>query len=535
MNSGNLYKPQALQLADKWREMFNPMERLTLRGIVNWLYLQQLGASSDITWLYSFLERRNATLMACVQRRTAAMEKLEWDIKVLPEDQLPKGATKTMADNQRQILFDAYRRIDNLRDAFNWMELGCFRGFAHLEKHYDADGEVFHLEPVPQWNWARAGQTGIWCYNQRALSIFAPTPPATNPQLTVIDESDFIIREVANPIDEAIVGGIYRAILAQKDWDAFLTSFGIPSVFVELPPNAPLDENGTVKSEYQKQAEGVVSNSRGVTPSGSKVTAFDASGRGRNPFLEHMKYQDEKIVLAATGGKLTMLAESGSGTLAGSAHKDTFDGLAEASAMTISEIFNAQFDRFILEEKCPGQPVLARFVLEGKELTDATAVVADVMSLANAGFEVDPDQIEQKTGYRVSLREPVSKTADRAAAGDSTIEPSTVGNRIRRMLSHILPNFLGNRTAENKDAVFAQALRRFRPAQAAMLRPLLLELKTAMAGDDAGLKNRIGKIAEKIPSLLKDINVDPATAKIITDGLVAEYFNTRQTTKGKNK
>lgn len=55
---------------------------------------------------------------------------------------------------------------------------------------------------------------------------------------------------------------------------------------------------------------------RGYLPNGSDIK-FVNGGGGRPPFLEHIDYLDRQIVIAATGGLLTMLAEPGSGTLAG--------------------------------------------------------------------------------------------------------------------------------------------------------------------------------------------------------------------------
>jgi hypothetical protein len=41
-----------------------------------------------------------------------------------------------------------------------------------------------------------------------------------------------------------------------------------------------------------------------------------------------MEYLDRQITMVGTGGLLTMLAESGSGTLAGAAHTETFMQIA---------------------------------------------------------------------------------------------------------------------------------------------------------------------------------------------------------------
>ena len=129
----------------------------------------------------------------------------------------------------------------------------------------------------------------------------------------VLDEARFIYREVDAPIDEVAVIAHVRQSLSQKDWDGFVETYGLPPLFLELPPDLPAER----EAEYQAQAEAIIGDARGTMPNGTKIHTVDAGARGQNPFAEHLRYQDELIVLAATGGKLTVLAESGSGTLAG--------------------------------------------------------------------------------------------------------------------------------------------------------------------------------------------------------------------------
>lgn len=61
-----------------------------------------------------------------------------------------------------------FERIDNLKEAIKWLCTASFRGFSHLEKHYDKDGWVTHLEPVPQWYWSRRLPDRTWLYNRDA-------------------------------------------------------------------------------------------------------------------------------------------------------------------------------------------------------------------------------------------------------------------------------------------------------------------------------------------------------------------------------
>jgi phage gp29-like protein len=167
-----------------------------------------------------------------------------------------------------------------------------------------------------------------------------------------------------------------------------------------LPPDIPAER----EQEYQAQAEAIIGDARGTMPNGTKIHTVDAGARGQNPFAEHLRYQDELIVLAATGGKLTVLAESGTGTLAGSAHQQAFDEIAEATAGAVSEIFQHQFDRPLLEKHFPGQPQLAYFELAAAQSLDPADVIAQALALAKAGYEIDPAELSERTGYRLKLR-----------------------------------------------------------------------------------------------------------------------------------
>jgi hypothetical protein len=235
------------------------------------------------------------------------------------------------------------------------------------------------------------------------------------------------------------------------------------------------------------------------------------SHAGGHPFLDYLKYQNEQIVLAATGGKLTMMTESGSGTLAGKAHKDTFDEIAEANAVSITRVFNLQFDRPRLAAKFPNKPVLARFVLQGTEQSDKAQVVRDIAQLAAAGKSVDNQQIEDLTGYEVTDQMPVSQTADQAFADDPKGQP-TYNNRA------------GDPEA---DKVLKAALSELTVAQARALRSLLFELKDAAILGDDELRNRCLEMADRMPQLLIAMKVDDGRAQVITKGLVAEYWNGR--------
>lgn len=345
-----------LRKMNRWRDGFNPLRGLSMMQVVALVEAGERGEYANLQWLYRAVERRNATLRGVKSRRLSAAGELDWEVRTVEPGKSLKleiSDFKKRAAEQADFLRMAYERIDNLREAVAFLELAEFRGYAHLEWHCNEAGEVMHFEPVPQWLLFRNGLAGAWQYNAAARS----GPPREDDP--VLDPADFLIREVEDPINEIAVIAHLRQSMSQKDWDGFVEAYGIPPLFIELPPNLPAGR----EAEFQAQAEAVIGDARGTMPHGSKVQTVTPYQSGQTPFAEHIRYQDECIVLAGTGGKLTMLTESGSGTLAGGAHQTTFNEIVRAAALRISEVFQSQFDARLLARQFPGEPVLAYFEL----------------------------------------------------------------------------------------------------------------------------------------------------------------------------
>ena len=113
----------------------------------------------------------------------------------------------------------------------------------------------------------------------------------------------------------------------------------------------------------------LVKDSRGCLPNGTAVKYVEGGcgGGSKAPFRDHLDYLDKQITLLGTGGLLTMLTESGSGTLAGGAHQQAFDQVAKGDAVLISEALQRDFDKPLLDQYFPGWPVEAGFELETAE------------------------------------------------------------------------------------------------------------------------------------------------------------------------
>lgn len=58
----------------------------------------------------------------------------------------------------------------------------------------------------------------------------------------------------------------------------------------------------------------------------------------------------------------------------------------------------------MLAKYFPGEPQLAYFELAATRSLDPTDVINQALTLAKAGYEIDPAELSEKTGYRLKLR-----------------------------------------------------------------------------------------------------------------------------------
>lgn len=373
-----------LAMLDQWLERFNPLRGATLTTLSTYFDDADVGRFARMMWMARKLIRRDETIRACIRRIYAQLMKLDWCVKTM--ETLPSGITQAQADAQAAFLKRKYERIENLKQAYSASAMADFYGFAHLEQHYDGQGETCRLQPVPQWHWVRDGLYGRWKYNADA----SPYPL----DAVAIDENNFVIRVVDDPwIEIALIHGL-RKNQNDRDWDGFCARYGIPSTFFTAPVGAS-DEK---LQEFQVMAEDLAADGAGVLPNGADVKTHESTQKGDVFGMKNTRH-DSAIVLAATGGLLTMLAQSGSGTLAGGAHSDTWRDLVSGIASEVAECFQDQLDKVWLAEKFPGQPVAVYFELEfPEEEADVKSIAESVKTLKDAGYAAKREWVEEETG-----------------------------------------------------------------------------------------------------------------------------------------
>lgn len=393
-------KPPAhlINAMGRWREAYNPIRGLTIERCVRYLEEYQQGIMANVQWLFAHIEGQDATLMTVIENLDAAIGEIDWDIAQVSPDSRRYDAV--LAAEQEACLRSAYEQIENLEEAISHLVLARFRGFSHVAPWCRLEGRLdtlYRLQPINQWNMVRQGLTGPWAYNPAADPISYEQARADYR----LGREDVIVRERTRYINRLGLIKYIRSTTAEKDWDAYVEIYGVPACFIVLPTNIPPDKEPAWLELAQQSAEGAGA----VLPGGADVKTL-SENRAVQPFQARLEWLEKQLVLAATGGMLTVLAESGSGTLAGSVHKQVFDTLAAAEAKKCASVLQAWLDKRLLSAAFPGQPHLAYFTLSRPEEKDVGEVVTQICALRNAGIEVAKEQIEEMTGYTIcALRE----------------------------------------------------------------------------------------------------------------------------------
>ena len=352
-------------------DQINPLRGLDLPTLIARQEQAMRGYYSLLQWTYFFIEKKGPVTRAVKRRLLSALSGLDWNIKLadVGDDEPEK---KKLAEEQEKALRSAYDNISNLRAALTFLALADLRGFSHCNKVYagaidsrtgqpfnkDLDPwDVVELRLVEQWFWSKQGFCGDWLYNEGAQFTNTGAP---------IDLDHYVIHAVDDPADEIFAELEVKRKVSDADWDGFLEDYGVPPLFIVMPPNIPREREG----EYQRAAELTVSRARGALPNGATLTSPSATGSGgAGVFTERLHYLDEQIVIAGTAGKLTVLSEAGSGTLAGTAQKEAFDEIAQAIANQVATTLHKQFDEPLARPAFPGSagPGLLRVRADQRE------------------------------------------------------------------------------------------------------------------------------------------------------------------------
>ena len=389
--------PSLVKSWNRFRESYNPLRNLTMARAVSIMEQAQRGMMADLQWLYAAetgIEATDPDLYAIIERTVSGISDMDWQIVTADEDAI--GFDAKLAEEQKDFLAGSYSKCDNLSAAIEHLAMARFRGFAHLQPWLKEDWTIEHLETLPQWNMVRDGIRTDWAWNPQALqkSFLSLGPDA------VLTPDQYVVLDNRRPVNRIALIKYVRATTSEKDWDGYVEIYGLPGVFVIMPAGIPQGE----EEKYRADAIAAAEAASGALPNGSDIKTL-SEVRGVQPFQMRLEWLQKQLVLAGTGGLLTMLSEpTGIGGGATGSHDAVWQTIVRRAAKKIDAAMNEQYDRRALAALFPGRPALAKFSLRTKQEKSVGDAVENISKLSTAGYQVDPKQVEDETGYTVTLK-----------------------------------------------------------------------------------------------------------------------------------
>lgn len=518
-------------------EQMNPLRNLAPAQVVSLIEAGMRGEFTLLQWYYQTIEQADPDLLALVERRVGAIQEMDWNIKEAEEvgDLKPEPDEGVEAGPEIETevepeaaarLRTAYEKIKNLTEAIGHLALATFRGYSICQLQDDAGnpakpGSATKIYCIPHWNLLRDGRSGPWKLNPDALQT---TFEALNQPELNADRDCLLVREVARPVDRVGLVKFIRSNYSQKAWADFVEKAAEDGVVIEQQQAPPVGK----EQEYLETASGVQNGSNVLLAPGMKAI-FSNAQRGPIPFEAHMRFLREQLVMAGTGGLLTMLAEpTGIGQGATGAHADAFRTLAKAEAKQISEVFQKGFD----SKLTGGDPTDCYFELAYNEETDAGAIIDHALKLSQAGYEIDAEELSEKTGYKLTKKAKPDEQNPLFGGGAGFLGESRAPSSFRP--AAVSFNRAGPDPAA-AGAIIASARSNLAEAQhkdlAPLARPLLDLYRRAESNEitDEQLGQELLNLRDRLPAILAEINARPAVAKVM-EQMMAKAFEA-----GRNK
>ncbi len=371
--------------ADAWIESLDPLNGLSIAQARNIHNAARRHGSPLLQKMFAEIEETDPVLMTCVERRQSALAGLGWRT-VANASARDQG----LAEEQRVALEEFANGIEDIDDAIEHLGLAFFRGYSVCQPIWSGNA-VRRIELLDSWNFLHAGGEMLW--NPECSMDPAKCVPVT-------PEARAVVFRRRRAIDWPALNIYIRKFIGERDWGRFLERYGIPPVDVVMAPNT----TNAQRDDYLESAEAARDGRPAAWPAGSQISRAEGS-RGQDPFSAFLEHQEKLVVLMATGGTLTSLAQADTGSLAGGAQMDVWTQIVARDGVAVSAALNRDLFAPFLREAFQGRPVLARFDLGREDEPTADEAAGMAVKLRGAGYRVDQSQLEEATGYKLEREE----------------------------------------------------------------------------------------------------------------------------------
>ena len=393
-------RPVVLDAAHCWLERTNPLVGVSIRTAQSIWDAARSGNTQRLHWLFNEIESANPILFTCIERRQAAIAGFQPKVSALP------SMEGSLADEQKDAVESFLAGIENFTELLEHLDTAFFRGFALAQPVWEADGAVREVRLHNSWEFLV--HDGTLYHN----------PECDGFTRSAVDCADAGLVGVQRPraIDYPALSIHIRHAVSERDWGRFLERYALPKPAVTMAANATNDQ----REDYLRAAKAVENGQVSVWPSGTNITDFAGGSRGTDPFDSFINHQEKLIVLLATGGTLTSLAQADTGSLAGGAQMQVWKEIVRRDSGILSQAVKRSLIRPFLAAKFGAQPCAVDFSLDFPSERSAKDAADIAATLRNAGYLVDQGELEKAVGFTLEKDETPPQTPAFAKAKAKT-------------------------------------------------------------------------------------------------------------------
>lgn len=363
-----------------WLERTNPVRGLSVSRAGAIYDAARAWGSPRLQYVYNEIEQSDPVVMTCVERRASALAGLKQTFVALA------GADRVLAEEQRDALTRFAAQIENFDEALERMDEAFFRGYVHLQPIWEGM-RVRRIQPLNSWNFLR-GDADEWLWN--------PDCRETPAGLGDVRDARLVSLVRRRAIDWPALVIYLRKALGERDYGRFIERHGIPHAALVMAP-------GTQEKDVPKYvaAANAWSNGQDISlPNGASIE-LATEARAADPFTPFVEHQDRYIVLLATGGTLTSLAQADTGALAGGAQMEVWREIVARDGVLVAGALNRDLFARYLAHKFPGRPIAAEFRLTNEKDPTASEVADLAGKLKAAGYTIDRRELEEAVGFKL--------------------------------------------------------------------------------------------------------------------------------------
>jgi hypothetical protein len=516
---------------------FNPLRNLTPETLARQLDSYQCGYLKEIAITWEAIERRDAMVKNVASKRKKSVARNGWEILTLPN---LAAADEAEAEKHKAALEFFYNNLS----ATAVLEQNERGGLSLLLRQMmDGVGKRFAVHeivwrPVVQRD-APPGRSGSSALPDSAADAPVPTTMQLTAEFRFVPlwffenrtgklrflESDASIdgSEMRDGDWLVTVGdGIMEACsvcymfknLPLKDWLALSEKFGMPGLVGKTDAAKGTEEWDALVDALANfgQDWAVVMNRS------AEVTPLEASVGGTNiPQPPLVEYMDRMMASLWRGADLGTIAK-GQEAVGASLQEDESDILLEDDLMLCEEALAEQVSKFCIRYLFGADRPLAYIKLRRPQKKNIDQDIKVDEFLVRHGVPVGIDEtLERYERSQPEEGEATLQTSRDMQSGE--IDPDPDGEVSNEETPGEVPRVHVNRLA----AAFAEDLQ-----------PLRQRIERILSIEDPDLlRSKLQALVKQLPALLKDLNADPESARVLEDALQRGVLAGASSRKGK--